>query len=38
MLFFHYFTFQKSEVRTVLFETGIVLGLLKKKTGKKNNV
>jgi hypothetical protein len=30
MIFFYDFIFYKSEVRTVLLEIGIVLGLLKK--------
>ena len=37
MVFFYDFTFHKSEIRTVLLEIGIVLGLLKKtllKTSK----
>jgi hypothetical protein len=34
MLFFNEFIFYKSEVRTVLLEIGIVLGLLKKVTLK----
>ena len=37
MIFFYDFIFHKSEIRTVLLEVGIVLGLLKKtllKTSK----